>query len=112
MLRQKSLMHRAMPFPQNHFGSAQTFGCEAAVDQIRVPYHHFIEWDSHAISGVAPQMLVGKEKKFFVLRECPLESARRIRGCTDHAAAFTTKCLDCARRIHVCNGSNALACLI
>ena len=58
MLRQKPLMHGAVPLPQNHPRSAQAIRHHAAVNLIRIPYNHLLRQNPHSVRRVAAQMLI------------------------------------------------------
>ena len=79
MLRQKTLVHRTMSLPQNDFGFAEALGALAALQLVRVPHHHVFHRDAAGESGVAAQMLVGKEEDFVVAAEGPVKGALGVR---------------------------------
>jgi len=73
---------------------------------IGIPDDHLFERDAHAITGVASEVLVGKEENFFALLEGPLHDPGGVRTGADRAALLTGKGFDGRGRVHVGNGDD------
>ena len=95
------LVHRAEAFPQNNFGALDLLARQAAVGLIEIPHHHCIERDAHAITGVAAQVLIGKEQYLLALLERPLQYMPRIGRGADNTAMLATEGLQISRGIDV-----------
>src|SRR5205807_1015270 len=76
---------------------------------VGVPNHALLQWNSHGISRIAPQVLVGKEKYFFVALHCPAKGRARIRRSANQPSALAAKGFDGSRGIHVGKRSGSLA---
>src|SRR5580704_5295529 len=63
MFREKTLVNRAVSLPQNDFRRAQTIGSNSAVNEIRIPNHHFVERNAERMTRVAPEVLIGKKEQ-------------------------------------------------
>src|SRR5215469_10660301 len=79
VLREETLVDRAVAFPQNYPRLLEAIGSEAAVNQVGIPDDHFVERDAHRISGVAAEVLIGEEENLFVFFEGPLEGCGGVR---------------------------------
>src|SRR6202035_4019826 len=109
VLRQKSLVDRTMSLPQNYFRGAQAVRSDPAINEVRIPDHHFVERYAEAVSGIAAEMLVGQKKQFGILCQSPLHGASGIGRCADHASTLSAEGLDRRRRVDVGQGCDALA---
>src|SRR5438067_4510257 len=102
-------MYRAMSFPEDPFGGAQTNRCPSAIDHVRIPHHHLRKWHSELVSCVASEMLIGKKKNFWGFRVGPFECSACIRGGANQPAAFAYEGFNGRGGVHVCQRSNAAA---
>ena len=75
VLRKKALVYRAMAFPQDRFCRAQALWRDTAIDHEWIPHDHIADRDSHGVTGIAAEMLVGEKQKFGRLGESPFECA-------------------------------------
>src|SRR5437660_11612384 len=94
MFGQKSLVHRAVAFPEDDARGTQSLRRDTPVAHVRIPYGHLVQRNSYVAGSVAAEVLVGQEKDFGSLGKCPLKCACAIGGGTDQAAALTTKCFN------------------
>src|SRR5438270_13090219 len=62
VLREKTLVDRAVAFPQNDFRFAKSFRRGAAHEHERIPDHAFIQRNTHGKCRVATEMLTRREE--------------------------------------------------
>ena len=120
-------MHRAVPLPQNHPRLPQPLRIKSAIQHVGIPHHHFVQRNPEVVSGIAPEVLIGKEENFLIGstlpvwrgHSCPRGSAkspakrtRRIRRSTNHPTPLAAKRLDRRRRIHIRNRRHPIARVI
>ena len=75
----EALVNRTVPLPENDPSVSQLFGGVSAKRLIRVPHRHPIERDTHLVSGVASEMLIGKEQHPFASLERPAQDPLGVR---------------------------------
>src|ERR1017187_8151267 len=112
VLGQKTLMHRTVPLPQNHFGFAQPLGGLSTLQHVGGPHHHFVERNAARVTAVAAQVLIGQKENLSVAAERPLERALGIGGGADHASPLAAERLDGGGGVHVGDGSDAAAFVV
>ena len=100
-------MHRAKSFPQDHFRVFNLFFAESTHRHVIVPDHHFLEWDSHLVTGIAAQVLIREKQNLFTPFERPVENVLSIGRGTDNTAVLTTKSFQIGRRVDVGDWSDA-----
>src|SRR5664279_5423007 len=110
VLRQKTLVYRTVPLPQNRFGFAQPLGGLAALQHVGVPHHHFVQGNAARVTRVAAQVLIGQEENLAVAAQRPLERSLGVGGRADHTSTLPAERLDGGGGIHVGDGGDA--CLL
>src|SRR5437879_12412734 len=74
LLRGEALAYGTIALPQDDARIAHRFRTVPAEFLVRVPDNHLLERNAHAIAGVAADVLVGKEEKFFAGFESPRQN--------------------------------------
>src|SRR6266404_761711 len=106
LLRREALVHGAIALPEDDARVVNRFRSVSAKFLIGIPDDHLFERDAHAITGVASEVLVGKEENFFALLEGPLHDPGGVRTGADRAALLTGKGFDGRGRVHIGNGDD------
>src|SRR6266567_2808662 len=106
LAQREALVHRAVAFPEDDTRVADGFRRIAAKFLIRIPNDHPLEWNAHAIAGVAAKMLVGEKEHFFAALEGPLHDGGGVRTGTNRAALLAGEGLDRGGGIHVGDGND------
>ncbi len=104
--QREALVHRAVAFPEDDTRVADGFRRIAAKFLIRIPNDHPLEWNAHAIAGVAAKMFVRKKEHFFAALEGPLHDGGGVRTGTNRAALLAGEGLDRGGGIHVGDGND------
>ncbi len=104
----KALVHGAKALPQDEPGVADLPGREPAHGLGEVPHHHLLQGDAHAVTGIAPQVLVGEEQDLVAPRQGPVQDVARVGGGADDAAVAPAKGLQVGGRIDIGDGRDLL----
>src|SRR5713226_377833 len=72
LLGGEALVHGAIALPEDDARAANRFRCVSAKFLVRIPNDHLLKGDTHAIAGVAAEVLVGEEENLFALLQSPL----------------------------------------
>src|SRR4030095_517843 len=100
-LRQETLMHGAMAFPQNETTVAQLLLRVAAELFKGIPHGHFVQTVTETVGSVPSQMLIREKENLVRALQPPPHHRSRIRGGADGPAVASTERFDCGRGIHV-----------
>src|SRR6266436_5753575 len=106
LLRREALVHGAIALPEDDACAADRFRRVSTKFLVGIPDDHLFERDAHAITGVASEVLVGKEENFFALLEGPLHDPGGVGTGADRAALLTGKGFDGRGRVHIGNGDD------
>src|SRR5215831_10107871 len=101
LFRREPLVHGAVTLPQDDACLLHCISGVSAEFLVGIPNNHFFKGDSHAIAGIASEMLVGKEKYLFTVFKSPFQDGRSVGAGANRAVAFPGKRLDGRGRVHV-----------
>src|ERR1700674_1022246 len=104
--RRKALVHGAVALPEDDARSANRFRRVSAKFLVRIPHNHLFERDTHAMAGVAAEVLVGEEKDSFAAREGPFHDFGGVGAGANRAAVLAGKGFDGGGRVHVGDGDD------
>ena len=92
------------PFQRKTRALADLLFAQPAHFLMRIPDHHLLKRNSHAVAGVAAQVLVGNEQAFLAARERPLHHLARVRRRAHRPAVPPDESLDRRRGVDVGDG--------
>src|SRR5882724_3618847 len=95
----KSFVNRTVPFPKNDPGGPQSFSGVSAERFVGIPHEHLIECNAHLVSGVASEMLIGKEQHALASLERPTQDPLGVRRRAHNSTVLATKGLERGSRI-------------
>ena len=103
---EKALMNGAVTLPQNDAAGGEGFLRLAAavcteLHGPRIPDRHLVQRNAHGVSGVAAEMLVGKEEDALVTCESPFKGGAGVGRGADETAIFAAESLDGGGGVHV-----------
>src|SRR5713101_2521043 len=106
LLRREALVNGAIALPEDDARVANRFRRVSAIFLVRIPDDHLLEWDAHAKTGVAAEVLIGEEEDFFAALKSPVHHGGSVGARADRAAMLAGKGFDGRGRVHVSDGDD------
>src|SRR5215469_16767059 len=106
VLGAEALMDRAVALPENDLRLREGLRAVPAEFLERVPDNHLVEWNSHAVAGVAPEMLIRQKEDLLAALKSPFHDLGRVGACANRAAMLAGEGLDGGSGVHVGDGND------
>jgi hypothetical protein len=98
---QEALMDAAPASPQENPGAPDAIDSMAPQAMVGIPQEHIVPWNAQTFGGVAPQMLVRKEKDSRSARQCPSDGILCVRRGAHQPSMLPAEGLQVSRGIHI-----------
>ena len=98
---EKTLMNRAVALPEQDAAGRQALLRLAALQAPRIPDRHLLQRNSHGISGVAAEVLIGQKEDALTAGKGPFHGGAGAGRGADQPAALAAESLDGGGGVHV-----------